>query len=245
MVGDAFGAALKECLEAGGLLGLVPEIVERDDGLIQTGDAFRYFAPYTAWHETDRWACDSLAGRVLDVGAGAGRHSLHLQDRGCDVTALDVSPLACWVCERRGVKRVVAGTVEELAVTAPQPFDGFVLLGNNVGLLRNREYAPKFLALLASLARPGATIVGSCLDPYVGDDPDHLAYHEANVRAGRMAGQVRLRIRHRRLATPWFEYLFASFDELRSLTAGTSWRIVDHLSVGPTYAVRMRLEGAR
>ena len=80
VVGDAFGAALKECLEAGGLLGLVPEIVERDDGLIQTGDAFRYFAPYTAWHETDRWACDSLAGRVLDVGAGATRCTCRTAD---------------------------------------------------------------------------------------------------------------------------------------------------------------------
>ena len=83
--------------------------------------------------------------------------------------------------------------------------------------------------------------MGTCLDPYTTEDPDHLAYHEANRRAGRMPGQLTLRVRHRRFATPWFGYLFVSADELRSLVANADWQIVDQFILGAAYAVRMRL----
>ena len=235
-VGDAFGDALLESL-----LGHVhgATIVERDDGFIDLEDLSRYFAPPDQWSDLDRWCCESVRGRVLDIGAGAGRHALFLQERGCTVTALDVSPRAAEVCKRRGVRGVFAGTVEQLALTQPAPFDVFLLLGNNLGLLRDREYGVRLLALLASMAKAGAVLVGTCLDPYRSGDPEHLAYHDANRAAGRMPGEVTLRIRHRRRATPWMTYLFLSPDELQSLLVGTDRRIVDRLSVGPVYGVRM------
>ncbi len=45
-------------------------------------------------------------GRVLDVGCGAGRHSLYLQKKGFDVLGIDVSPLAVKVCRLKGVKKL-------------------------------------------------------------------------------------------------------------------------------------------
>ena len=50
-------------------------------------------------------ALDLCRGRVLDVGAGAGCHSLALQRRGLDVTAVDISPLSVDVMRRRGVRQ--------------------------------------------------------------------------------------------------------------------------------------------
>ncbi len=44
-----------------------------------------------------------------------------------------------------------------------------------------------------------------------------------------MSGQVRIRVRHRELATPWFDYLFVSRDERRSLADGTGWRVTRFL----------------
>jgi hypothetical protein len=41
-----------------------------------------------------------------------------------------------------------------------------------------------------------------------------------------MGGQLRIRIRYRDHATPWFDYLFASRDELEELLDGTGWRLV-------------------
>lgn len=239
---DAFGEALLEYLlgDTG-----VQAVIERDDGLLDSADTPGYFAPPERWDDLDRWCCESLSGRLLDIGAGAGRHSLFLQERECAVTALDISPLAIEVCRRRGVRDVFVGSVEELALTNPEPFDGFLLLGNNLGLLRDPDYARRFLALLASIAAPQASLVGTNLDPYRSDNPVHLAYHDANRAAGRMAGQVRLRVRHRERVTPWMEYLFMSTDELRSLMEDTGWRLADQRDSGPSYGVRLTRDGAR
>src|SRR2546421_12864751 len=89
--GDAWGALLLACQEAGAMPGAVLELIERDDGFLEGADAARYFAGPDAWDALDRLACTEARGRVLDVGAGAGRSALYLQETGRDVVALDVS----------------------------------------------------------------------------------------------------------------------------------------------------------
>lgn len=242
-IGDAFGQMLLDRLAAPELDAAYPELIERDDGLLQTGHRGRYFAPYEDWPPAEQSLLDRLAGRVLDIGAGAGRVSLHLQEHGCDVTALDISEGAVEVCRRRGIVSTFLGTVHDLAANSPMPFDGFVLCGNNMGLLASGEEAPRFLRALAALATPGACVVGTWLDPYLTDNPDHLAYHQWNRERGLMGGQLRIRSRHRNLATPWFDYLFCSPAEAEELVARSAWRIVElsRDAEGPGYNVLLRL----
>jgi SAM-dependent methyltransferase len=241
-LGDAFGALLLACWERGAAPGAVVEVVERDDGFVTAADAARYFAAPDAWGRLDRWACDRARGRVLDVGAGAGRHALLLQERGHAVVALDVSPLAGEVCRRRGVRRVVTGTVHDPAAADAGPFDTFLLMGNNLGLLGDVEQAPRLLAALAALAAPGARIVGFGTDPYATANPLHHAYHRRNRARGRLGGQLRLRIRHADLATPWFDYLFATVDELRALLAGAAWRVEEVEAAEQHYVAVLRYQ---
>ena len=40
-----------------------------------------------------------------------------------------------------------------------------------------------------------------------------------------MGGQVRMRIRYKQYATPWFDYLFVSKKEMQKIVAGTGWRV--------------------
>jgi SAM-dependent methyltransferase len=139
-VGDAFGFILLACLEAGAEPGSVLAIIERDDGYLDSQDASFYFLPYDHWDRLDHWLADRAIGRVLDVGAGAGRAALHFQEAGHEITALDVSPLACQVCRGRGVHDVVEGTVFELHRSPERPlFDTVLLWGNNLGLLEHRH----------------------------------------------------------------------------------------------------------
>jgi len=84
--------------------GAVLELIERDDGFLDGADAARYFTGPDAWDALDRLACTEARGRVLDMGAGAGRSALYLQETGRDVVALDVSPGAVEVCQRRSVR---------------------------------------------------------------------------------------------------------------------------------------------
>ena len=64
------------------------------------------FRSYESMPEIERMALDMAKGRVLDVGAGSGCHSLVLQERGIDVTAIDISPLSVEAMKERGLKKV-------------------------------------------------------------------------------------------------------------------------------------------
>ncbi|MGH9125240.1 MAG: methyltransferase domain-containing protein [Acidimicrobiales bacterium] len=161
------------------------------------------------------------------MGAGAGRAAAHLQDAGHPVVALDPSPGAVAVCRSRGIQSMFTGNVFELAATTPEPFDTFLLLGNNLGLLAGAEQAPLFLAALAGMAQPGARIIGETTDPYRTSNPAHLDYHDQNRRLGRLPGQLRLRVRHHRIATPWWDYLFCTAEELHQILSPTQWELVE------------------
>jgi SAM-dependent methyltransferase len=224
--GDAFGRALLDRLD-----GINRTIVlERDDGFTEA-DESDYLA---GWNEHDSWAVQRVRGRVLDVGAGAGRASLALQARGHEVVALDVSAGAIEACRRRGVNDVFLGTMEDLAASGTEPFDSVLALGNNLGLLGSAEGAGDVLNALGAVLRPGGVIVGTCIDPYQTSDDVHLAYHQRNRDRARMPGQCTIRVRYRRLATGWFDLLWMSITELGELVAPAGWRIAEVLP-GPVF----------
>ena len=223
---DAYGRLLLAYLE--GDKGS-KEIAERDDGFIAAGlGPARYFDPFRRWPPHERRAMRFVRGRVLDVGAGAGRVSLHLQERGHEVVAIDISPLAVEVCRRRGVRDARVCSFEQVDEKLGA-FDTVVMWGNNFGLFGGPAKAGRMLRRLHRLTNEGGRIVAESRDVYGTDDPDHLAYHERNRRRGRMPGQLRLRIRHRRYATPWFDYLIVSPEEMEELVAGTGWRVARFL----------------
>ncbi len=236
-IGDVFGELLRDALAVQSGVGARPlaggrlprpviEVIERDDGLINGAPAAHYLAGPEDWQPYDHRAVDRVRGETLDVGVGAGRIALLLQERGVPVTGLDTSLGALKVCRRRGVRDLVHGTVDQ-HVADGRRYDTFLLLGNNLGLIEGRDRAPAFLAALAALARPGAQVIAHGTDPYGTSDPVHTGYHERNRRLGRLGGQLRLRLRYRELGTEWFDYLVCSVAELADLVRGTPWRLAD------------------
>jgi SAM-dependent methyltransferase len=235
VIGDVFGEMIRDAyavltgvgprpLAGGRVPRPVIEIIERDDGLINGAPAGHYLAEPHEWQPHDHRALRLCRGHVLDVGCGAGRTALELQRRGIAVTGLDTSAGAIEIARKRGLRDTVLNTVDGYA-RSPARYDTFLMLGNNVGLLENRERAPVFLAALADLAAPGARIVAQGTDPYGTTDPVHADYHQRNRSRGRLGGQLRLRLRYRLLATDWFDYLVCSPDELESLLVGTRWKL--------------------
>jgi SAM-dependent methyltransferase len=233
-IGDAFGEYLLARLE-GGRSAL---IYERDDGHIDN-DSNDYFEAAAQFSRQCRWVLERAHGRVLDIGAGAGRASLHLQEGCQDVLALDLSPGALEVCRRRGVRQTFLGSVMGLADSAPEPFDSFVLLGNNLALMGTPAKAVPFLEALAQVAQPGARILGTAGNWTLSPAPPwHAAYHERNSQAGRHPGEIVLRTRFRNLATPWFELLLMSPEELERFAAPAGWKLVE-TSGGYFYAAHL------
>jgi SAM-dependent methyltransferase len=220
---DGYGEMLLAALDSGGEM---LEIVERDDGFIMSSrfGPELYLAPYRKWPSRQRRALRLARGRLLDVGAGAGRVALHLQEKGYEVVSIDASPGAVETCKRRGVRDVRLLRVEDVD-SSLGVFDTIVMYGNNLGLLASRAKGRRLLKRLHSVTSERARIVGEILDPYTTEDPVHLGYHARNRKRGRMSGQIRIRIRYRDVATPWFDYLFLSRPELEELLQGTGWRL--------------------
>ena len=228
---DAFGRMLLDALDGRGVV----EIVERDDGFIDaSATPLLYLSPFRRWPAHHRRAMRLVRGRVLDVGAGAGRVALHLQARGHDVVSIDVSPGAVEVCRRRGVRDARVCAIEDVDESLGR-FDTIVLLGNNFGLFAGRAKAKRLLRRFHDLTSERGRILAETRDIYATEDPVHLAYQERNRSRGRMSGQIRLRIRYGLAATPWFDYLMVSRAELEELVEGTGWKLTRTIDSDDTY----------
>jgi SAM-dependent methyltransferase len=218
---DAFGKVLLEHLD--GRL-RAATVVERDDGHVDSENPAAYFHGVRRWFAVERQALRYVRGRVLDVGVGAGRVALELQQRGHHVVAIDISPLAVRVARRQGVNRAKVLAFDELDGSLGR-FDTVVMFMNNFGLFGSAAKARRLLGRLHGLTTERGRIVATSSDVYGTKNPDHLAYQRRNRQRGRMGGQIRLRLRYGRRATPWFDYLFVSPREMERLLEGTGWHV--------------------
>lgn len=214
------------------------EMVEREDGFIDTSrlGPLNYFAEYENWAEHQKLAMEHAAGRVLDIGCGAGRHSLYLQKHGHAVLGTDNSPLAIKTCQQRGLKNARVVPITQLS-SKIGTFDTILMMGHNFGLVGSYKRAKWLLGRFAAMTTDTAKIIAETMDPYQTEDPCHLAYHQLNRDRGRMSGQLRFRIRYRQYATPWFDYLFVSKPEMEDILDGTAWRAERYIDAKtmPTY----------
>ncbi len=242
-IGDAFGLILRASASSLKTNHTITSIIERDDGLVQLEDSSVYFSTYEEWPKLQQMACDNSMGRVLDIGCGAGRHALHLQRQGVDVTGLDKSKGAVEVCREVGLRNAVHMSVYEYVVLGGEAFETILLLGNNAGLLGGRDHAFAFLSILEHLAGAGTKIYAEAVDPYQAKDSSISKYAEANVKRGRMAGQWTIRVRYMDCASEWFDFLFLSVEEMERIVHPTKWMLSGVEQWGAAYLATLQLRG--
>lgn len=203
------------------------DIVEREDGcIVLNGDSDTYTAPFREWDFIQQQAAPLVAGKVLDIGCGGGKHSVHFQEVGCDVTGIDTSPLAIEVCRLRGLEKAFVMDISEIE-SLNECFDTILMWGNNFGLLECVEKARKILKILYKMTSKDALILAETLDPYgKGFDSEiDREYQQWNRVRGKLSGQMRARVRYLAFATPWIEYLFVSEWEMEMILEGTGWQL--------------------
>ena len=209
--------------------------VERDDGHIDHLKTGTYFQVHEEWPTYEREAMKSIKGRVLDVGCGAGRHAIYLQNTGFDVLGIDASPLAIEICKRRGLKNAKVMPIEEINYGSGS-FDTVLMMGNNFGLFGSVEKARVLLERIYRMTTNDAVLIASSNDVYKTSDPVHLMYQETNRKRGRMSGQIRLRVRFMQYTTPWYDYLMVSKEEMEGILIGTGWQVQEIIeSEGSNY----------
>ncbi|MHA2255234.1 MAG: class I SAM-dependent methyltransferase [Candidatus Heimdallarchaeaceae archaeon] len=201
------------------------EIIERDDGYIDAGPGPKaYFTEYEKWSDSQKEAMYYVQGKVLDIGCGAGRHSLYLQSRDFDVLAIDNSPLAIEVSKLRGVKKAEIKSLHEIDSNYGM-FDTILMLGNNFALMGNPSNANRLLKIFHKITSETGLIIAECANPYSTDNKDHTEQHEKNRKRGRMGGQLSIRVRYRKLISDWFDFLLVSKEEMEEIMQDTGWKI--------------------
>lgn len=172
----------------------------------------------------ERAALRLCRGRVLDVGAGTGVHSLYLQKRGFEVVAIDVSPTAVEVMRRRGLHDARLADIGEFEA---EPFDTILMMMNGVGILGTLEGLDDYLRNVHRLVAPGgqiildsgpARIVGSADEPAVEVEARELDY----------PGETWITLEYRGERGPPFRELYVDSETLdtRAQSAGWQSRVV-------------------
>jgi SAM-dependent methyltransferase len=216
----------------------VREIVERDDGFIGlSGGPKAYFAPFAEWPAIQQEAIQLAHGRCLDIGCGPGRVCLYLQEKGLNVVGIDNSPLAVKTAQLRGVQDARVIPITRVSRNVLGQFETMIMFGNNFGLFGNAKRAKWLLRRFYKMTARDGRILAESRNIYGTGNPEHLANHERNRQLGRMAGQVRIRVRYRSLIGPWFDYLMVSQAEMAEIVAGTGWHISRFIEAedGPDY----------
>lgn len=114
------------------------------------------FRNYKGMPPIEKKALQLAKGRILDVGCGAGSHSLYLQEKGFEVTPIDISENAIKACALRGVTHA---KVKDILEVADEQFDTILLLMNGTGIFGTLAATSKYLQHLKSLLAPGGQIL--------------------------------------------------------------------------------------
>lgn len=115
------------------------------------------FRDYNEMPKMEQKALQLAKGKVLDVGCGAGSHSLYLQnERNLDVTSIDISANAIEACKLRGMKKAF---VQDVMKLENETFDTILLLMNGAGMCGKLKNVSKFLIQLKSLLNDGGQIL--------------------------------------------------------------------------------------
>jgi SAM-dependent methyltransferase len=195
-------------------------IIRRDDGLDVTLPASHFFRAPDDFSAIENAALGLCKGRVLDVGAGSGLHSLVLQSQGFSVTAVDISPHLVAVMTERGVEHVHGGDIFDFN---GGPFHTVLMMGHGIGVVETLAGLDRFLDHAKSLLAEGGQIVLNGHDVRKTDEPAHLAYHEANRRAGRYIGEIRVQVEFQGKVGPTFGWLHVDPETLAEHARRAGW----------------------
>lgn len=209
---DPMGSAIMEYAQTGKAVTLRVLSSMFDEDEIDVPYLFRSVCDMP---ETERTALSMAEGRVLDVGAGAGCHTLALQDTHT-VTAIDISPLSVETMTMRGVNDARCTDVFDTSLN--EQFDTILLLMNGTGIAGRLERMPALLNRLKELLADGGQILMDSSDLcYIYEDED--GFIDLTGVEG-YYGEVDYQMVYRDIAGERFDWLYIDYETLETVAAG-------------------------
>ncbi len=135
-----------------------------------------FFRSFSEMNALEQKALQLSKGSVLDIGCGAGAHSLYLQKtKHLDVTAIDISPKSIEVCVAQGIRN--AQCIDVLNFPETKQFDTILLLMNGTGIFQRIDSISTYLQKIKKLLAPnGAIYIDGTDILYMYDQDEDGAY---------------------------------------------------------------------
>ena len=177
-----------------------------DDDEIPVADLFRTFKDMP---RLEQIALEMAQGRILDVGAGSGCHSLELLKMGKEAVAIDISPLSVNVMLERGVP---ACQVNFYDPSFDEKFDTVLMAMNGIGIVGRVEALSDFFMRTKQLLAPGGQLLLDSSDiRYVFENEDGSL--DIDLAAG-YYGEIDYTMRYKNIKGEPFDWLYIDFDTL-------------------------------
>jgi len=136
------------------------------------------FRSYSEMPKLEKKALKLVKGSILDVGCGSGSHSLHLQEKGFNVKAIDISEGAVEVAKSRGVNHIELKAL----LNETETFDTILLLMNGTGIFQELSQISRYLKHLKTLLNPnGQILIDSSDIQYMYEDEDGGLWIDTNA----------------------------------------------------------------
>jgi SAM-dependent methyltransferase len=171
------------------------------------------FRTYNEMPKLEQKALQLAKGSVLDVGCGAGSHTLALQnERKLDVTAIDISENAVRACQLRGIENVKVANILDLDVK--NKFDTILLLMNGTGIFGTLNETAKYLQKLKSLLKDeGQILIDSSDLIYMYDQDEDGAYC---IPAEGYYGELTFTVQYKGETEDTFPWLYLDYNTLQN-----------------------------
>jgi 2-polyprenyl-3-methyl-5-hydroxy-6-metoxy-1,4-benzoquinol methylase len=181
-------------------------------------DVAYLFRAYDEMPKIEQKTLEMATGKILDVGCGAGSHSLYLQEKGYDVTSIDLSAHAIEACNLRGLKNATAANILDLDENQNK-FDTLLLLMNGTGIFESIEKTPLYLKKLRSLLRPnGQILIDSSDIIYMYDEDDEA------LTSKKYYGELIFTISYKNEIEKPFPWMYLDFERLQILAKKSNFQ---------------------
>ena len=156
-------------------------------------------------------ALELCRGRVLDLGAGAGRHALDLQASGHAVVAVDPLAEAVEIMRDRGISDVRRG---DLSAVSGERFDTVLMLMNGLGVVGDLHGLGCLLEELPNHLNPGGRLVCDSADLAAVLSKESPELLGQLMSPDLYLGEVEFSLRYGSLEGPSYPWLFVDPETL-------------------------------
>lgn len=213
-----------------------PENIQTETSISELDDLpidylFRGFSDMNALEQK---ALELATGKVLDIGAGAGSHSLYLQnDRNLAITALDISPKAIEIAKERGVQKAIC---QDLMEFTDGKFDTLLLLMNGTGIFESLEKIDSYLEKLKSLlSENGQILIDGTNIMYMYEEEDGSFC----IPADEYYGELDYVVHYKGEQEEPIKWLYLDFDTFANAATNNGFEIELILEEGDSYLARL------